>query len=109
MAHHGEQVKGGGGINNACVKCGWVGKRLNEWPKWNGQLGEELDVSNVDAKTVAAAAAAAIEAESASIPSGRLDTELQRAARRARLAAVAARRAALSAQTALSVLRGGSD
>lgn len=109
MAHHGEQVKGGGSINNACVKCGWFGKRLNEWPKWNGQLGEELDVSNVDAKTVAAAAAAAIEAESASIPSGRLDTELQRAARRARLAAVAARRAALSAQTALSVLRGGSD
>merc|ERR1712196_347815 len=101
--HHGERNNRGGSINNACVKCGWFAKDIRAWPKWNGKLGDDLNVSEIDASTFAAEEALVKEKESPekTVP----DTIVQRTAQQARLTATAARRAAMSAQAALATLR----
>jgi len=44
--HHGETVTGVTGrsaqINNACPKCQWFSSDLDDWPKWNGIVPEEM-------------------------------------------------------------------
>merc|ERR1712196_174299 len=87
--HHGERNSRGGSINNACVKCGWFSKNISAWPKWDGKLEDNLNVSNVDAKTLAAEAAAVkqIQARDTNHP----DTKVQRIAHETRLKATAAR------------------
>jgi hypothetical protein len=41
-AHQGEQVRGGGRINNACARCGWFSRDINDWPRWDGRLPDEV-------------------------------------------------------------------
>ena len=42
--HHGENVRGGGFINNACPQCGWFSNNVHDWPMWNGQLLGDLEI-----------------------------------------------------------------
>jgi hypothetical protein len=36
-----------GVINNACPRCGWFSSDIDEWPRWDGQLSEEVDLGPV--------------------------------------------------------------
>jgi hypothetical protein len=37
-AHQGEEKGSGSSINNACPKCGWFAKQINQWPAWDGSF-----------------------------------------------------------------------
>ena len=92
--HHGEKHGIRGKINNACVKCGWFARSVDSWPKWNGQIGEDLDVSDVDVN--------ALKSETkAALPQSRDETATKAAARRARQLATEAERDLALAQMRL--------
>ena len=113
-AHHGQVLAGGVTINNACVKCKWFSGHIRDWPLWNGELDENLDVSSVDPITVARAAAAAAGSGSGSGGSGggggggggEGETKLQAVATQTREELVAARISLLEALDVLALLNG---
>jgi rubrerythrin len=35
--HHGQR-QGKGAIDNRCPRCGWFGRNIRDWPRWNGTL-----------------------------------------------------------------------
>jgi hypothetical protein len=87
-------------INNACVKCSWFSGHIRDWPAWNGELDDDLDVSSVDPSTVSADNAAATGG-------GGGETELQAQAARIRSELANQRRRLAEASDALAMLNGG--
>jgi hypothetical protein len=78
QAHHGE-VRGGSRISNACARCGWFSRDINDWPRWDGRLPDEVhDQHRADAQQAGEALAVGLEA--AILPGG--DHEREQEVRR---------------------------
>lgn len=49
ISHHGEQFSTRGPvINNSCPRCGWFSEHLEDWEDWDGNVCEEVIVSELN-------------------------------------------------------------
>jgi interleukin-1 receptor-associated kinase 4 len=46
-AHQGER-HGAARINNACPRCGWFSRDINDWPTWNGKMPRDADEGGLE-------------------------------------------------------------
>ncbi len=94
--HHNQRV-GNSTINNACPKCEWFRPKIQDWPRWDGKLADDVDVSSVSAFETN-------QKKREGLPTAS-ETAAQRHRRTTRHRADEARAAADAAMTAVQALR----